>query len=169
MVQSLYDLGHNGFLVDVSTLENSPKRVAIYLRGKRRNPLRARYITPSIELFGWDNRYCELELWGDTENGGGLSRVSTFNFHGAVERAGSQSMSCEYHVRSATSLSRYAIGSDFYIEEAPLERSEGQFSLHASEPLESVDEGFFGRKLPLLKKNRVYLPQGVGNWREVTP
>ena len=100
LVQGLYNLGYNNFIVDVSGLDLLDGGIAGYLGGSEENVLRATY-RGSVDVFGSRAEWCDLTLVGETRCGGDFAKHSALRFTGQVRQSiGTWGKDSTYHLTS---------------------------------------------------------------------
>ena len=118
-VQALYDLGYNGFSLDLSRLpQEKPYNVAWQLRGTEERKLKVTY-HGDVQSFGYNVRHCELELHGECVQGGEWAEKSTLSFKGEVARVGEHGKESSYHFRSSAAgrIGNDAFDSSYHIHD----------------------------------------------------
>ncbi len=159
LVQALYDLGSNGFLIDLTPLAGPLGDFGYCLSGKPgREPLTAAY-RGNVHGFGKLNFLSSLELEGDAEHGGRDALRSEYRFHGSVRNAGRWSESCIFHLRHLEGippLEGNPLHCSYYVSRRSCEQSADEMRalLCAEAP------HFLGR-------NRLFVMGGAGEYREV--
>ena len=176
LVQGLYDIGHNNFYMDL-LLSTIPKELGTGLCGRHRRPLRMR-CKGNVHRFAEKARDVDLILDGDTRFGGHRSRDSMFTFLRSVDLSNSPRHST-FHLDSidqvATdhSLKMWRSHKKKIKETCETMPAHCRFYIQ-NKPDDSILEelaevGFFEHTFPFRKRNRLYVPQGKGGWKEVTP
>ncbi len=102
LVQALYDMGHNCFLIDLAALGNQ-ECLAIHLTGAIHDfagnaaaPLTATYLTDSVTVFATDVRNCRLTLKGNASYAGASSSLSDLTLLASVGTCGIDAANCSF-------------------------------------------------------------------------
>ncbi len=173
LLQALYNLGRNGFtlLLPPSLEEPRGYHLATGLKGKKGRPLEVTVRTPLVQMLGCGAEYCKITLHGDSKHpGSGGAQHSEFICNGEVEEVGwYPAEHCTYYVRSAASINAGGVRvkqCTFYVSEhvsdGDVERlRQGTFFFSGEK------KGFLFRSF--MRNNRLFEPDGSGDWQEVLP
>ena len=155
LVQALYDLGHNGFSIDVFPLSQIPYRMASYLSGTEDNPLKLSY-NGRAWSFGQYPTYCQLECFGEVYHmAGNKARDSEVVLHNPPEGMGDLALDTKFFLHGVDDI---AIPQRIYPP-----RLELVLKMGSSEDKITVQNTFFKNR------NSIYIPDGNGGWKEVPP
>lgn len=98
LVQALYDLGHNGLVLDLSRWQASPISVGRFLVGSAENPLKLAYVRErgTTCSFGSEASHLTAEVHASLTNCGHRADDSLFAVHGSVVYAGDSATDCAF-------------------------------------------------------------------------
>lgn len=173
VIQALYDLGHNGLVLDLSLYHESLECIA-GISGFKDDPLRLT-CRGDVQSFGYGSSWCELELIGDASDIGTHATDCTFTALGSRGYAGHDSRRSIYHVASLDAVSPAAAAAcAFYIHEDNEGACEGILDwlgkkLKVTGKMRALKKCHFFDPLSYTGKNALYVPDGRGGWKEVRP
>lgn len=159
LVQALYDLGCNGFLIDLTPLGGHLDEIGYCLSGKPGMERLTAAYTGDVRGFGKLNFLCTLRLRGGAEHGGRDALSSEYWFDGPVRNAGRWSESCVFYLQDLLGIPPLAgnpLDCTYYVgrRSSSLEREEMAALLAAEAP-------------HFLSRNRLFVLGGSGGYEEV--
>lgn len=125
LVQALYDLGRNNFVLDMSCQELDTTNIASYLHGTRGNPLTLTYSGKICRDFGFGAEHCNLSITGFANWVGMFAQHSTLVSHIAPEGErtpdyGKESDWCDFHIyHREFSITGFPGNANFYLHFPP--------------------------------------------------
>ena len=180
LLQALYELGHNGFMLDMREMPfvNS---IANGLQGTPERPLELSLIGMwTSDAFEWPclvhdigsrTEHCIITMQGDVNMIGRESIRSEYIIDGAVYHLGIDGAQCTYRLTNPDSVRvrgygwkhqlRRAFGMRSKIQVLSSVRKEAHPSITAYATY--LEPDFFG------SGNTLLVPDGAGGWKEVTP
>ncbi len=96
LVQSLYNLGHNGFIVDTRHFNITPKDMGKWLVGKVENEFELTMLG-NVTSIGTKVRHCKISHYGEALYTGKDAHQSKFHLSGTHERVGSGAYLSVFH------------------------------------------------------------------------
>lgn len=125
LVQALYDLGRNNFVLDMSCQELDTTNMASYLHGARGNPLTLAYSGKICRDFGFGIEHCNLAITGFANWVGMSAQHSTIVSHIMAEGNrtpdyGRESDWCDFHIYDREfSITGFPGNANFYLHFPP--------------------------------------------------
>lgn len=167
LVQGLYELGHNDFLVNLSPLTMCRASGTVYrlgnefgkhLRGKEGRLLRMECRGDFSDVCKY-SRYCAVELKGTAVTIAESADTVVITSLGPTGFAGAAAVECELYVKSQDSVMKNGWYNTFYVRDGVTE----EFLRSLEKPMMTAvgEKDFFERG------NRVLVPGSAGNWAEV--
>ena len=155
IVQALYDLGHNGLVLDLSRWQASPISVGRFLAGSVDSPLRMTYVRErgTTCSFGSEASHLAAEVHASLTNCGHRAKDSLFAVHGSVVYAGDSAVDCAFTLLGKAwpyGVGINAVGCSFHVSEGLPD--------DVARALCSLGRG-----------NSFFVPTEGGGWRERTP
>lgn len=160
LVKALYNLGYNGFLIDLRPLSEPPENLAYCLGGEPNKEVLTATYWGDVHGFGKLNFHSHLELYGNAEHGGRDALRSEYRFHNDVKYVGRWSESCTFHLQSLESIPPvvgHPIDCKYYIHK--------QFS---EDSIEDIREVLCENMPHFLRQNSLFVLDRSDSWQEVT-
>ncbi len=114
LVQALYNLGQNDFMIDLQGYQQGRSKLTMLgrkIRGTKERTLNATY-SGMVEIFGADSSYCHLTFQGDVKSGSHQARFNTFDYYGSIDFLGGHPKGCTFNLDSAKPIV-YSDGAQF--------------------------------------------------------
>ncbi len=161
LIRKYYDLGYNGFVVNLSPLETGPHQMLDRFVGEEDRPLELTWKSNNrMSEFAWMARHCNLTFHGTAEYMGYYVKNVTIDMRGEANTVGTCAEDSTFYIPSLfqigvySNIEAYSTRCDFHITLPILEHH----------PFEEVaNKDFYERK------NRILVPDSSGGWEELKP